>query len=191
METTHNQGSTSFGEHWPKEVLDAALNGSRQDAVFRFSGKVSHSDVEALVRSTEDFSVGANDGVVVRKRLLNVLVEALENVRLHAESELAHTAFALLHCGPDAYRLVVGNAVPSATAELLQSRVELINGMTEADMKEHYLKLLSNSGRTEKGGAGLGLITLARKGARPVIAKSHPRDGTTRFLTVEVRVLRD
>jgi hypothetical protein len=191
MDVKHSLEHPSFGEHWPKAVLDSVLNGNRQGLVFQFAGPITHPDVESMVRRAEEFSIGANDGVVVRKRLLNVLVEALENVRLHVEADLASTAFALLLSDAECYRLVVGNAVPSATAELLLNRVEVINGMTEADMKEHYLKLLSSDGRTQRGGAGLGLITLARKGARPINALSHPRDGATRFLILDVRVLRD
>lgn len=179
------------GSPWPDALVSAVLQGDAQQVVMRHTGTLSHADIERLVAEVEAHSLGANDSVVVRKRLLNVVVESLENVRVHAEERFAATAFALLTRDESGYRLLVGNALPSATAELLLSRVEHINAMDEADLKEHFLRLLSNEGRTERGGAGLGLLTIARKAARPLLPIAMPRDGESRYFVLEARVLRD
>ncbi len=183
--------SESLGAQWPERVLRAAINGGGDEVVLQHRGAITHEDIEGMVRRVEAHSLASSDGVVARKRLLNVLVESLENIRVHADPELAHTSFALLLAEPGAYRLIAGNALPAATAELLLHRTDVINQMTEADMKEHFLRLLSSEGRTERGGAGLGLITIARKSAKPVLAHSIPRDEESRYLLLEVRVLRD
>jgi hypothetical protein len=62
--------------------------------------------------------------------------------------------------------------------------------MDEGDLRVHYMKLLANDGRTERGGAGLGLLTMARKSARPMVARTLPRDDDSAYFALELAVLR-
>lgn len=176
--------------HWSHGFV-AGATGPGAVIVLHHAGAIDHALLEQLVERAEAWSLEASDSVVSRKRLLNVLVEALENLRVHTEPHLAASALALLVADEEAYRLFVGNALPAATAELLLNRVEVINAMSDADLKEHFLRLLSSEGRTERGGAGLGLLTLGRKSARPLVTHDFARDAHTRYLVLEVRVLRD
>lgn len=159
--------------------------------VFHHSGGIDHGTLQSLVDRAEAWSLEAGDSVVTRKRLLNVLVEALENLRVHAPTEFIATVFARLHADGGCYRLYVGNAVHSATAEALEHRIEVLNAMDDAELKAHFLRLLSHDARTERGGAGLGLITMARKARRPLLLSTFPRDDSTRYLLLQAHVLRD
>lgn len=135
--------------------------------------------------------MSAGDTVTMRKRLVNVLVEALENMHKHAPKEHRETAFAILVERGDGYRMMMGNAIPVATAALLVHRVGILNEMEDVDLKEHFLRLLANDGRTDRGGAGLGLITMARKSARPMVPHTMPKDERTAYFALELAVLRD
>ena len=81
--------------------------------------------------------------------MMNVLVEGLENVHHHSLPSHRDASFALLVRDDHGYRISFGNTVPLAMAALITHRVGIINEMDEADLKEHYLKLLSNSARSE------------------------------------------
>ena len=94
--------------------------------------------------------------------------------------------FALLVRRDGGYGLSVGNALPSASAAVLADRVATLNHMDEADLREHYLKLLANEGRTERGGAGLGLLTMVRKSGGNVKVYTLPRDERSSFLALEL-----
>ncbi len=119
---------------------------------------------------------------------MNVLVEALENVHHHSLGSHREAAFALLVRDAKGFRLAFGNAVPLAMAALITHRVGILNEMDEADLKEHYLKLLSNSARSEHGGAGLGLLTMARKSTKPIVVRTTKMCPEAAFLTMELRV---
>ncbi len=181
--------SSLHAGHWSIAASAELLRLPESSVVFHHSGALDHEVLQALLQRAEESSLANADGVVTRKRLLTVIVEALENLRVHAQGE-PETVYALLVGSPEGYRLQLGNAVPIATAELLLHRIEVLNDMTEADLKEHFLRLLSHDGRTERGGAGLGLLTLARKGARPLKAVAVNRDSTSRYFLLEVAVLR-
>jgi len=178
-------------DHWSSDPCIGLPDTGAGAVVLRLTGEVGHAELERFVQHAEAWSLEAADGVVTRKRLLNVLVEALENLRMHTDSALSQTSFAVLKADEQAYTLLVGNAMPSATAAVVSHRIEVLNAMSEADLKQHFLLLLGNSGRTDRGGAGLGLITIARKSARPLNVTSRVRDEATRYLILEARILRD
>lgn len=191
MNRSPNQPAASSPNHWSQVagLVPIVEDGTR--VVFHHTGGIDHDALQALLDHAEAWSLEAGDSVVTRKRLLNVLVEALENLRVHAPSEFVGTVFACLQVEDRAYRLFVGNALHAATAAVLQHRIEVLNAMDEAELKEHFLRLLSNDSRTERGGAGLGLITMARKAHRPLTFSSVPRDPETRYMVLQARVLRD
>jgi len=176
--------------HGPDAFPQELLAGPGAIVVFEHRGEVDHSVVERLLAMAESASLAANDAVSLRKRLFNVLVEGLENIHHHVEETSRASAFAMLTDTPKGYRLVLGNNMPVAMGALLGHRVGILNEMDDADLKEHYLKLLANEGRTERGGAGLGLLTMARKSSRPILAHIRPdRDGTV-FFALELTVSR-
>jgi hypothetical protein len=183
--------TSRVADHWSSDPTLGLPHEGAGSVVLRLTGEVGHAELERFVQHAEAWSLEAADGVVTRKRLLNVLVEALENLRMHTDPSLAHTSFAVLKADEQAFTLLIGNAMPSATAAVMNHRIEVLNAMSEADLKQHYLLLLGNSGRTDRGGAGLGLITIARKSARPLNVTSRVRDEATRYLILEARILRD
>ncbi|MBV6405336.1 MAG: hypothetical protein IT228_00070 [Flavobacteriales bacterium] len=132
------------------------------------SGTLTRADLEAAVGRVEAGSLAAGDPVAVRKRLISVLVEGVENILHHGGEDQAAEGRVLVGRTGGAYRIVLLNHVELATAALLQHRIEVLNAMDEVALKEHYLMLLSNDARTARGGAGLGLLTMARRSQRPM-----------------------
>jgi len=172
--------------HWASSLAEAYCAGSAGEVIFAYCGTLDRPLLEELLARAEHQSLAANDPTPLRKRLYNVLVEGLENVHRHTPPELSDSGFALLVREGSTYRIALGNALPLAAATLLTHRVEILNDMDDADLREHYLKLLANEGRTERGGAGLGLLTMARKTARPMVARTIPRDQITAYVAVEL-----
>ena len=177
-------------DHWSVPVAGPLKEGVDSAVVFEHQGPLDHGVVESLLAAAERASLEARDAVSLRKRLFNVLVEGLDNMRLHAGEEHCESAFAVLVNTPAGYRLLMGNALPLAMAALLTHRVGILNEMDESDLRQYYMKLLANDGRTERGGAGLGLLTMARKSARPMVARTLPRDGDSAYFALELAVLR-
>ncbi len=178
--------SPSGHGHWSELVVGPRVWSLARAVVFDHHGAMGHDAVGTLLATAERTSLEANDPVALRKRLFNVLVEALENVHRHTPKDLEESVFALLVRRDGGYGLSVGNALPSASAAVLADRVATLNHMDEADLREHYLKLLANEGRTERGGAGLGLLTMVRKSGGNVKVYTLPRDERSSFLALEL-----
>jgi hypothetical protein len=156
--------------------------------LFEHFGPVDHAVVERLLALVELRSQGQLDPLPLRKRLFNVLVEGLENLHHHALEVHKATSWALVVRAGDEYRLSFGNAMPQARATLLTHRVDILNDMSEEDLKAQYMRLLANDARTERGGAGLGLYTMARKSERPLVTHWLPLDEHTVHFVLELKV---
>ncbi len=176
------------GQYWLEDSLSRCLEQPSSKVVFAFHGMMDHAQVQRLIAEAENSSLISEEGIAPRKRMMNVLVEGLENVYHHSLDSHREAAFALCVRDADGYRLAFGNAVPLAMAALITHRVGILNEMDEADLKEHYLKLLSNSARSEHGGAGLGLLTMARRSTKPLVVRTAKLCPEAAFLTLEARV---
>lgn len=177
-----------IGRRWLDEARERSLEDPASSVVFAHHGPIDHDMVEQLVRTAEGSSLFAEEGVAIRKRLINVLLEGLENIHHHALAILRDASFAVLVRERQGYVFTAGNAVPVATAALLTHRVSILNEMDGADLKEHYLKLFSNDARSINGGAGLGLLTIARKSVRPILTRTSPLGPYSAFFALELRV---
>ena len=171
-----------------EEVISRAGCGNGTRLVFDHKGDLGGDLIRQLLDATERNSLAAGDPVPVRKRLFSVLVEGLENIQKHALEEHQDSAAAALVRCADGYTLFLGNAMPLIMATMLEHRLELLNEMSESDLKEYYLKVLSNDGRTNHGGAGLGLLTMARRCTRPIVFHQAKVDGTTAYAIMEIRI---
>lgn len=190
MNTNGSIQRTSPDQHWSNAVGVTWLREAHHVVVFEHHGSMDPTTLHILLTKAEEASLAAGDGVGLRKRLFNVLVEGLENMQRHTMDPHRESGIAVLVDRGDGYRLLLGNALPVASAALLVHRVGVLNEMEEVDMKEYFLKLLANDGRTDRGGAGLGLITMARKSAKPMLVHSVPKDEHTAYFALEIAVLR-
>ena len=175
------------GKYPCMQEVDGLLRAEKDVVqVWSFQGEMGQDQLDlALLRANEACD-RAGDAKQVRKRLISVLVECLENILRHGMDSGPSTAV-LVRSGK-AFRLVVGNEVQATTAAMLDQRVRILNQMDEHDLREQYLKLLNDPARTEQGGAGLGLFTIARKTSTPVKAYATSIDGQRAQFCMELTV---
>ncbi len=179
---------SDMGHRWLDQAKERLLAEPGRFKVLEYAGCAEKDLIPVLVQQAEAFSRGMDDGTTVRKRLVNVMMEAVDNVGKHALGILCNASFILLVRDARGYLLATGNAVPIATATLLEHRIGLLNDMHREDLREHYLKLLSNGSRSAHGGAGLGLLTLARQCNLPIEVRSDALGPYTAYLTFGFRV---
>ena len=98
-------------------------------------------------------------GQVTEKGQVTIPIELRRKFGLlpHTEVEVVEKDGDVVVRAKEGYRMTFGNAMPQAMATLLAHRVEILNDMSGSDLKAHYMQLLANDARTERGGAGLGL----------------------------------
>lgn len=104
----------------------------------------------------------------VRKRIYSIMVEGLQNITRHQEdSEDAaaqeYYGIFVIQKKEDKYYITTGNAIENHSIENLTRLLEKINSLEKDALKDYYKEVLEEGSMSHKGGAGLGLIDMARK----------------------------
>jgi hypothetical protein len=99
------------------------------------------------------------------KKVFNIVIEALQNINLHGEKAGTDISLNYLLVGKTATEFVVyaGNAIPSVAVKNLEARLKRIQSFSTFELKKQYMDVLTNGTLSEKGGAGLGFLTMALK----------------------------
>lgn len=128
-------------------------------------GEFSQELVNTISNDIEMFMLDSNDKKGTVKRMFSILVEGLQNIRLHGEKgkDGHQTSFFAIDQGGDHYKVALGNLIFSKHNQNIESRITEINKMTREEIKSLYMEVLTNGIISNKGGAGLGFITMAMK----------------------------
>ncbi|NOQ75568.1 MAG: hypothetical protein GQ574_26395 [Crocinitomix sp.] len=128
-------------------------------------GEFSQDLVNSLTTSIEEMMLDSGDKKGAVKRMFSILVEGLQNIRIHGErdSDGNQVSFLIVLQNEEDYRVTFGNLVRAEVVGKLASRIDELNGMDRAEVKGLYMDTLSNGIMSSKGGAGLGFITMSLK----------------------------
>lgn len=144
-----------------KEIRNRMM---KDNLVFVYRGVVTEDNSVGLLTLLEKEMENSEFGFTGRKRLFMFVLESLQNVSKHSDREVFGKMSLVLYSGHNnGYTVTTGNVVTSAQARDLRNRLSEINRLAPDQVKNYYRKMLISSEFTNKGGAGLGLIEMARK----------------------------
>ncbi|MCR6641836.1 MAG: SiaB family protein kinase [Sporocytophaga sp.] len=101
----------------------------------------------------------------IKRKVFNVMVECLQNICKHADSvqEKEKEAIFMIGKESDYYIITSGNYIINSDVPYLKSKLEKINSLDKDGLKVLYKDMISKSEISDKGGAGLGFVDIARK----------------------------
>lgn len=138
---------------------------SEKKIIVSHFGEFSQDLVNSLSNGVEETMFEAGDKKGTIKRMFSILVEGLQNVRIHGEKDGDGNQISFLIIAQDEneYLVTIANLVKNQVVENLISRIDELNAMDSAEVKTYYMDTLTNGIMSKKGGAGLGFITMAMK----------------------------
>jgi hypothetical protein len=100
-----------------------------------------------------------------QKKVYFVMVESLQNITRHQDvgQKQDNQAFFVVQNKDGKYGMASGNVIENENIVSLQEKLDKINSLDPDALKAYYKDVLENTGLSEKGGAGLGLIEIARR----------------------------
>jgi len=140
-------------------------SGPGKKVITSYHGQMDQERISMLSYTAEHQldNEGARRNTV--KRIFNILIEMLQNILLHsaASDDIGNPFYVILAQNMDEYVVTTANIVRNDIADKIKSSLEEIKKMNERQLKSHYMEVLANDQFSIKGGAGLGLITIALK----------------------------
>jgi hypothetical protein len=136
----------------------------KERLMFVYRGVVTNENSVPLLMLLEKEMENSEFGFVGRKRLFMFVLESLQNVSRHSDkNRYADMSLVIYSKTDNGYTVTTGNVLPSSNINNLKSKLDEINNLQADEIRNVYRQMLGNSEFSDKGGAGLGLIEMAKK----------------------------
>lgn len=139
------------------------------DVIINHKGDVNIDIVDSILCQLKNYLNNNLDDKIISKRVYTLSVECLENVLRH--SDLNKKDHVLVINYPprfivekisETFVIHTGNIILNTNIDDVIARIEKLNSLEKNDINNLYKESLSKAEISEKGGAGLGLIVMAR-----------------------------
>lgn len=170
----------------------------RDDIILSFKGDITRDLLSSVYQIMEARIENETEDHRRKKKFYSVLVECLQNMYHHMESmqtangdampDYAGSGIFMISKSSEGYRVLTGNYIQAGKTAALKDRIDKINAMNPAELKAHYLEALSSTDYSDKGGAGLGIIEIARKSGNRISYDFREINADYYFFTLSVLV---
>jgi hypothetical protein len=138
-------------------------------SILTYQGPLSFSTIDWLL---SEFKLRSQEhGVSFRayKKMLSIMIEALENITKYGdqvpcgeEDRQTYSPACFINRNASILELITMNPVRQTQVESLRSRIDHINQQDREELIALYKSTITDGQFTEKGGAGLGFIEMAK-----------------------------
>lgn len=137
-----------------------------KSVLVHFNGVLTQDQISQLENAVESSVTSIEIPKSPVKKIFFISVETLQNMLIHGQKDKSgdkHNYFILSKNGTKV-EITSANLISNLTIPTLKDKIGKINSFEdEKELKQYYMEHLSNNEISEKGGAGLGFITIAMK----------------------------
>ncbi|WP_224998210.1 SiaB family protein kinase [Cesiribacter sp. SM1] len=157
-----------------------------------FTQEITKSVLAMAERNMD--SMGEESGI--KRKVFNVMVECLQNIVKHSEDlnkQMVQKSTAIFMIGKqdNAYIITSGNPIKNEDVEHLKGKLDQINGLDKEGLKQLYKDIIKSTSLSEKGGAGLGFVDMARKSGSPLEYDFEKLDDQYSFFSLRTKIAKE
>jgi len=155
-----------------------------------YEGEITHQITKAFTSLTENNMTREQDYNSVQKKVFHVMVECLQNISKHAESRNSVVSskdgrgIFMVSKGEEEYNVTTANVINNEKIEELTEMLNNINSLDKIGLKQLYKQQIRDGRLSEKGGAGLGFIDIARKTGEKLVFNFLPINDIQSFFVL-------
>lgn len=154
-------------------------------------GPLSYEEIGFLLNKMTSLLERYNFGITLRKKVYSAMVESLENIYKHQDiikgSNNYQPKFYLI-LGNDNIDLSCSNSLLKTKMGPLKARLEKVNQLDKAGLKEFYKEVILSGNVSQKGGAGLGIINIAKVTENKLEFSFEDIDEQYTYFTLRIKV---
>ncbi|PWJ41992.1 SiaB family protein kinase [Sediminitomix flava] len=165
-----------------------------EGVIFSYRGVINADTLDHILSVAED-EISLNESIPKFKRRVHlIIVEALQNIFHHFEYRSKNSdpffnkIIFFLSKDQEKYSITSGNFVTEEHMYELSERIDTVNSLSVEELKNVYRGILSNGEFSEYGGAGLGIIDLARKSGQKLEYEFLDMGYSEKFFCLTVNV---
>ncbi len=132
-----------------------------------YLGDFNQEITKMFTSMAEDEMDKNNEEASIKRKVYHVMVETLQNMSKHSDeitdvNEIGKGLF-MIGKKDDCYYIITSNKISAEKKDILEKMLKAVNAASPEELKEMYKKQIKEGKLSSKGGAGLGLIDIARK----------------------------
>ncbi len=142
---------------------------SEDNLCLLYNGNFSDDITNKLIELSEYNITNIDSLSKLKKKASFLMAECFQNIVRHGENvdkakqEYVNEGFFLTKNWQSIYYITSGNLIEKNKIDNLERQLQKVNSLSNEELKVLYRDVLENQELSEKGGAGLGLIEMARK----------------------------
>jgi hypothetical protein len=149
-------------------IFDLHHTMMSQKLILVYQGDFTQETTKSILAMTERNIDSSGEDSAIKRKVFNVMVESLQNIVKHSDELIDgvirnHAAIFLVGREEDRYTIMSGNPILKTHVQKLKENLERINGLDKEGLKDLYKQIIKQTALSEKGGAGLGFVDMARK----------------------------
>lgn len=177
-------------------IYDLHRTMMSQNLILVYQGDFTQESTKSILSMAERNLDSSGEDSSIKRKVFNVMVEALQNIVKHSDELVDgqtrnHSAIFLIGKEANRYSIMSGNPVQKTNVPKLQKSLDHINGLDKDGLKELYKEIIKNTTISEKGGAGLGFVDMARKSGGKLEFEFPEMNSEYCFFCLKVNVPRD
>lgn len=179
------------------DIYELYQTMERENILLSFKGVVTSELLTSVLSIMETKMDYMEESPKTKKKVFNVLVECLQNLYHHIDSEDAEkqlerieakSALFMIAKKGDNFVIQTGNYIDKESGDELKRRLDTINGMDREELKKYYQDVLNDGHMSEKGTAGLGMIDIARKSGNKLEYQFLPVSDVNSFFCLNIKI---
>jgi hypothetical protein len=169
-------------------VLGTLSADPKETLIFSHFGDFSQTKVDSTIKVIESAIMEAGDKRQTMRKICSVLIEILQNTSLHAAKDGNNHmhGYLIIARSSNKYRILTGNLILSGDIKVLENRMKEITMMDKNAIRKLFIETLCNEDFSYKGGAGLGLLTIAKRALEEIQYSISSLNETFGYFQMEI-----
>jgi hypothetical protein len=179
-------------------IYDLHRTMTAQKLILVYEGDFTQETTKSILSMAERNLDSTGEDSGTKRKVFNVMVEALQNIVKHssekglqAGSLISKSAIFMISKDDSRYCVMTGNPIAKANVAKLSGNLNDLNSRDKEGLKEMYKEIIKNTQISEKGGAGLGFVDMARKSGEKLEFNFASMDSEYDFFCLKVNISRE
>lgn len=175
-----------------KSVLNVYDEMSENGISIVYLGEFHHQITKMFTSMAEEDMDRKDEQRSIIRKVYAVMVETLQNMAKHSDeiTDKYNIGKGLFMIGKkgDTYYIITSNKVTNQKKDDLEKAVLEVNEASREELREMYRRQITEGSLSEKGGAGLGLIEIAKRTRNKLVYQFLPLDEKSQFFILKVEI---
>jgi hypothetical protein len=179
-----------------KYIYDLHKTMLARNLILVYEGEFTQEITKSVLAMAERNMDSMGEESSIKRKVFNVMVECLQNIVKHSDElnagEIAKRNTAIFMIGKldDEYVITSGNPIKNEVVPSLTSKLDKINSLDKEGLKALYKDIIKTTDLSEKGGAGLGFVDMARKSGQKLEYDFEPMNDGYSFFSLKTTISR-